>query len=116
MEVTTCCIKKLHRPTYLTSAGFEHSMSRGLLMTMSMNIYIYMYIYSCQRDAEQGGTPPQSYFHQHFLREGHHSLLNGCEIIIIDKTDASDPTRREFFWMRLLKTIYPLGLNVEDGL
>ena len=71
---------------------------------------------SCQRDAEQGRTPPQSYFHQHFLREGHHGLSNDCEIMIIDKTDASDPTRREFFWMRLLKTIYPLGLNVEDGL
>ena len=27
---------------------------------------------NCQREAAQGGTPPQSFFHQHFLSEGHH--------------------------------------------
>ena len=34
--------------------------------------------------------------------------MNDCEIT--GKTDPSDPIRREFFWMRLLKTIAPLGL------
>ena len=71
---------------------------------------------NCQREAAQGGTPPQSFFHQHFLSEGHHGLVKDCEITLIDKTDSSDPTRREFFWIRLLKTYYPLGLNIEEEL
>ena len=69
---------------------------------------------SCQRSAADGGTPNQNYFHQHFLSDGHNRLMNDCEIIFIDKTDPSDPTRREFFWMRVLKTIAPLGLNIDE--
>ena len=41
--------------------------------------------------------------------------MNDCGIIFIDKTDFSDPTRREFFWKRVLKTIAPLGLNIDAG-
>ena len=62
---------------------------------------------SCQRHAADGGTTNQNYFHQHFLSDGHNGLMNDCEIIFKDKTDFSDPTRREFFWMRVLKTIAP---------
>ena len=50
-----------------------------------------------------------------FLSEGHNSLEHDCKIIFIDKTDPSDPTRREYFWMRVLKTIAPLGLNIDEG-
>ena len=35
---------------------------------------------------------------------------------LIDKTDPSDPTRKEFFWMRKLKTLAPLGLNVLESI
>ena len=41
--------------------------------------------------------------------------MNDCEIILIDKTDSSEPTRREFFWIRVLKTIASLGINVDEG-
>ena len=41
--------------------------------------------------------------------------MNDCETIFIDKTDSSDPTRREFFWMRVLKTIALLDLNIDEG-
>ena len=27
---------------------------------------------------------------------------------------ASDPTKREYYWMRTLKTLYPDGLNLES--
>ena len=30
-----------------------------------------------------------------------------------DKIQASDPTKREYFWMRILKTYYLYGLNIE---
>ena len=49
-----------------------------------------------------------------FLSDGHDGLMNDCEIIFIDKTDPSDPSGREFFWMRVLKTIAPLGLNIDE--
>ena len=44
--------------------------------------------------------------------EDHHGLLEDCEITLIYKTDSSDPTRREFFWMYELKNLAPLGLNI----
>ena len=53
--------------------------------------------YECSQGiASAGGTPKQNYFHQHFLSENHHGLLQDCEIKLIDKTDPSDPTRRVF--------------------
>ena len=58
---------------------------------------------SCQRDAADVGTPNPNYFHQHFLIDGHHELMNDYEIIFIVKTDFSDSTRREFIWMRVHK-------------
>ena len=64
--------------------------------------YIYIYNYkNCQKEAGQGGTSPQSFFHQHILSvsEGHHGLVNDCEITVIDKTDFSDPSRRKVFWI-----------------
>ena len=35
--------------------------------------------------------------------------------VFTDKTDPLDPTRRGFFWMRVLKTMAPLGLNIDEG-
>ena len=69
--------------------------------------------YKCsQRAALEGVTPKQNYFHQHFLSEEHLGLLEDCQITLIDKTDSSDPTRREFFWMYEPKTFAPLELNI----
>ena len=38
-----------------------------------------------------------------------------CKIIFVGKTDSSDPTRREFLWMRVLKTMPPLRRNIDEG-
>ena len=65
-------------------------------------------------NAADGGTPNQSYFHQHFIGESRNGLTHDCEITFIEKTDLSDHTRREFFWMRVLKTITPSGLNIDE--
>ena len=56
----------------------------------------------------------QKYFYDHFLSESHNGLINDVEIVFIDKTDPSDPTRREEFWRNKLKTLAPYGLNVEE--
>ena len=41
-------------------------------------------------------------------------FINDTEIRFTDKTDPSDPTRRENFWIDTLKTRYPQGLNNID--
>ena len=41
-------------------------------------------------------------------------MINDVETVFIDKTDPSDPTRREEFWRNEVKTLAPYGLNVEE--
>ena len=55
----------------------------------------------------------QKYLHDHFLSEDQDSLLNNVEIKLIDKTDPSDPERREEFWKTKLRTLATLGLNID---
>ena len=72
--------------------------------------------YKCsQKIASEGGTPKQNYYYQHFLGKSHSGLLKDCEIKLIDKSDPSDPTSRDFLWMRKLKRLAPLGLNSVEG-
>ena len=40
--------------------------------------------------------------------------IYNVEITLIDKTDPSDPGRREEFWKTKLRTLAPLGLNIEE--
>ena len=58
----------------------------------------------------------QEYLYSHFESEGHNGFLEDVSITIIDKTDGSNPTKRETFWMHTLKTLAPYGLNVENGI
>ena len=62
---------------------------------------------------EMGEHPTKTIFINIFLGQGHNGSIHDCEITFIDKTDTSNPTNREFFWMRLLKTIAPLGLIIH---
>ena len=48
---------------------------------------------------------------QHFHSEEHNGFLQDWSITSIDKTDSSDPTRREDHWHVILKTVTPYGLN-----
>ena len=60
--------------------------------------YIYIYIY----------------FYIYIYINDRNSLLEDCNITLIDKTDGSDPIRREEYWRRVLKTVTPYGLNTID--
>ena len=53
-------------------------------------------------------------FFSHFSMAGHDGFLNDVSITFIDKTDPSDPLRRED-WRQTLKTMVPYGLNIEDS-
>ena len=50
-------------------------------------------------------------FFAHFQGADHSGFINDTEIRLIDKTDPSDPTKREDVWIDALKTRYPQGLN-----
>ena len=58
----------------------------------------------------------QEYLYSHSESEGHNGFLEDVSIALINKTDDSDTTKREPFWMHTLKTLAPYGLNVEDGI
>ena len=46
---------------------------------------------------------------------GHNGLMNDCEIIFIDKPIPRILLERNFFWIRVLKTIAPLSSNIDEG-
>ena len=54
---------------------------------------------------------------QQFLQnqDDHHGFLEDLKVTLIDKTQASDPTMREYYWMRTLKTLFPGGLSLESS-
>ena len=62
----------------------------------------------------RGEDHKQAGIFAHFQTAGHSGFINDTEIRFIDKTDPSDPTRREDFWIDTLKTRYPQGLNNID--
>ena len=48
---------------------------------------------------------------EHFHSQGHNGFLQDCSITLINKTDGSDPTRREEYLRVVLKIVTPHGLN-----
>ena len=56
----------------------------------------------------------QKFLQSHFLQDDHKGFLEDAEVRLINKTQDSHPTKREYYWMRKLKTLYPDGLNIES--
>ena len=52
--------------------------------------------------------------HEHFLSDNHQSFEEDVSICLIDRTDPSDPHKRQHYWMRALKSIVPFGLNTKE--
>ena len=48
---------------------------------------------------------------EYFAANNHNCFLTDSCITLIDKTDDSEPTRREEYWRKVLKTVAPYGLN-----
>ena len=57
----------------------------------------------------------QKFSQNYFLQDDHKSFLEDVEVRLNDKTQGSDPTKREYYWMRTLKTFYPDSLNIESN-
>ena len=66
------------------------------------------------RNFLKGQTCMQQHIFEHLASEGHYSFLQDVTIIFIDKTDPKDPDQWEHYWRHTIKTIAPLGLNVEN--
>ena len=63
------------------------------------------------RKSLRGEDHKQAGFFAHFQTAGHSGFINDTEIRFIDKTDPSDPTRREDFSI-LLKLAIPRDLII----
>ena len=50
----------------------------------------------------------------YFFRDSHQSFEEDVSVCLTDKADPSDSHKREYYWMRTLKTIEPFGLNTEE--
>ena len=68
------------------------------------------------RKAESGNMEDvkQKFLQNHFLQLDHQCFLKDVQTRLIDKTQVSDPTKIEFYWMRTLRTLCPDGLNIES--
>ena len=66
------------------------------------------------RKPKRGEEHMQPLDFEHFSSNDHKGFLEDCSIILIDKTDGSDPTGREEYCRRVLKTVTPYVLNGID--
>ena len=62
----------------------------------------------------RGEEIKQKSLHGHFLSDSHQSFEEDVSICLIDKTDPSDSHKRDYYWMRTLKTIAPFELNTKE--
>ena len=67
------------------------------------------------RKHQRGVTCMQQHLFDHFCDCNHKGFLSDVSITFIDKTDPSDPLKREDYWRSILKTMAPFGLNIEDS-
>ena len=71
---------------------------------------------SKSRSFDKGEKCMQEHLYRHFANYEHTGFLDNVSITLIDKTDPFNPTKRENYWMRTLKTLEPNGLNVENSI
>ena len=69
---------------------------------------------SDSREYSRCGSYMQHLFN-HFCTFGHAEFLNDVSIKFIDKTDPSDPLKREGYWRYMLKTMAPFRLDIEES-
>ena len=57
----------------------------------------------------------QQNFFNRFGTSGHCSFLEYVSLTFIDKTDSSDPLKKEDYWRSALNTMAPFVLNIEES-
>ena len=54
----------------------------------------------------------QQFLQNYILQNSHNGFLVDVEFALIDNNQDTEPTKREHYWMRTLKTLYFDGLNL----
>ena len=68
--------------------------------------------YKCNERKFQGKEPcMQEHLFKHFSLPNHNGFLEDADITFIDKTDPSNPLKRENFWIETLRTMVPNDNN-----
>ena len=62
-----------------------------------------------------GETCMQQHLYEHFCSRNHNCFIIDVSVTFIDKTDPSNPLKREDYWRRALKTMAAFGLNIEES-
>ena len=62
-----------------------------------------------------GSSRKQQHLYDHLTLEIHDGFIGEVSIIFIDKTDPSNPLKREQYWRHTLKTLVPYGRNVSES-
>ena len=57
----------------------------------------------------------QQHLYEHFCSSNLNCFISDVSVTFIDKTDPSDPLKREDYWRSTLKTMAPFGLNIEES-
>ena len=57
----------------------------------------------------------QQHLYKHFCSSNHNCFISDVSVTFIDKTNPSDPLKREDYWRSNLKTMAQFGLNVEQS-
>ena len=69
---------------------------------------------NCRKN-QRGETCMQQHLYKHFCSSNHNCFISDVSVTFIDKTDPSDPLKREDYWRSTLKTMAPFGLNIEES-
>ena len=62
----------------------------------------------------QEATCMQQHLFNHVWASGHSNFSEDVSLTFIDKTDPSDPLKREEYWRSMLKTMTPVEFNIEE--
>ena len=65
---------------------------------------------NCYEHAK-GESVKQKHLYDHFMLEDHTQFANDVSVIFIDKTDPTDPLKREQYWRHTLKNWYHMALT-----
>ena len=67
------------------------------------------------RKVDRKGSYIQEHLYRHFSSPCHKGFLNDVSVTLIDKTNGSDPKKREDYWIETLKTMAPYALYIEGS-
>ena len=67
------------------------------------------------RKPQRSETCMQEHLYEHFWSSNHNCFISNVSVTFINKTDPSDPLKREDYWRSILKTMAPFSLNTEES-